>query len=1068
MPPEERYEEQIRDAVWRELLLTGDSFLQWLFPAPQKTTPLAELAKNPTILSILIDLFKEGPFPQNPGVLLRHVTARLWQSHIQQGFTPYEQAEAAFAQLAFAMLDLETPDGVPIDYAIDKIGQVLVDQGLQVGYLMRSGQQIGFAHALIRDYFAACHAQHIDFAVRLQPPKFRRWSPSSREGTLWDGAMIALSGIGDGDAVIAQIAKVDPILAQLCATSGANLSVQSYRYIADQLRPLLLGDSGEEAQEVAAAALGQLGPRVTEYLLDIVSHPQWQVRASVAEALGHTRDLEARPHLIELLFHDPDHRVQAAAAAALGYVGGAAATQALLEKLDEMAPPVGEAADEEVTCTVLVVNDSIDALTLMGMMLERSGLFSVLLAHNGREGIAQFTQNKPTAVFMNRMMPDMDGYEATRIIFTQSPRTPVVMASASALLKPSIWSGATDLLSLPILSHDIVGMARTICWKYFNPQHNVIKQAVALALGNIGTTEGIQPLKTLLTDEHVTLRVRHHAQIALANMQGAAAFEVLFDFWNDRHPQMGWDDVFEMLKKMNPGRLKQSLLAASYDDNPAIGRTAVDHLRRLELDGTDGQTLVNHPHAEARVLGVQTLANLKDMVFLPSIVQALYDQDPSVRIAAVQGVNQVRDERALIALHEALRDPMAAVRKEAAGALRDTPDPASVPFLLKALSDENGDVRREAIYTLGYFRDDRAKLALLRALDDEEVSVREAAAIALRNFGDSTVADVLQQRLKDRSPKVRKETALTLGVLQAVDAAPRLVELLKDDNQEVRRNAAQALGKIGDAAAVPALLEVLTKSDEDIERKDNIEALGHCVKPGDLPQVLDLLISVRGSEVQDVIRVVSKIADASAVPALLAVLPRFQHSYHVVQLAEMLVSLDAEAAAPTLIDRLPELDRWDAQKIANLIIDTAPRTALPRLIAALRNPEYGDLSVLIGALGNARADDLVPALIEQLAAPKNYVAQRAAETLGKMGDARAIPALLEVLHHEDRWVRYHAAQALGDLRYPAAVDGLAAALRDPDSFVSEGAARALRQIDTKEALVALERWKKQSFGESSD
>jgi hypothetical protein len=54
-----------------------------LFPGSREKPVLAELAQNPVILDILIDMFRVGPFPQNPGILMQRVTRKLWEKHPQ-------------------------------------------------------------------------------------------------------------------------------------------------------------------------------------------------------------------------------------------------------------------------------------------------------------------------------------------------------------------------------------------------------------------------------------------------------------------------------------------------------------------------------------------------------------------------------------------------------------------------------------------------------------------------------------------------------------------------------------------------------------------------------------------------------------------------------------------------------------------------------------------------------------------------------------------------------------------------------------------------------------------------
>ena len=59
----------------------------------------------------------------------------------------------------------------------------------------------------------------------------------------------------------------------------------------------------------------------------------------------------------------------------------------------------------------------------------------------------------------------------------------------------------------------------------------------------------------------------------------------------------------------------------------------------------------------------------------------------------------------------------------------------AVPSLIEALGDEDWDVRREAAWALGEIGDARAVPSLIEALRDEDWRVREAAVEALEGIG---------------------------------------------------------------------------------------------------------------------------------------------------------------------------------------------------------------------------------------------------------------------------------------------------------------------------------------------
>jgi DNA-binding response OmpR family regulator len=117
--------------------------------------------------------------------------------------------------------------------------------------------------------------------------------------------------------------------------------------------------------------------------------------------------------------------------------------------------------------TILVVDDEVGALTLIGIMLERGG-FSVLKAKNAADALAVLDQNLPDLIILDVMMPGgIDGIELCAMI-RQRPATgtlPVLILSArndAESIMRGMEAGANDYLPKPILHHDLVSKVRTM------------------------------------------------------------------------------------------------------------------------------------------------------------------------------------------------------------------------------------------------------------------------------------------------------------------------------------------------------------------------------------------------------------------------------------------------------------------------------------------------------------------------------------------------------------------------------------------------------------------------------
>lgn len=60
----------------------------------------------------------------------------------------------------------------------------------------------------------------------------------------------------------------------------------------------------------------------------------------------------------------------------------------------------------------LIVEDEITNRLILKKLLQKHG-YVVIEAENGRQAVSLFEEQQPDIVFMDVMMPEMDGYEAT-------------------------------------------------------------------------------------------------------------------------------------------------------------------------------------------------------------------------------------------------------------------------------------------------------------------------------------------------------------------------------------------------------------------------------------------------------------------------------------------------------------------------------------------------------------------------------------------------------------------------------------------------------------------------------
>ena len=114
---------------------------------------------------------------------------------------------------------------------------------------------------------------------------------------------------------------------------------------------------------------------------------------------------------------------------------------------------------------VLIVDDDVRNVFALTSVFERHGMH-VVFAENGREGVETLRRNPDVSlVLMDIMMPEMDGYEATRAMreMPEFQRLPIVALTAKAMKgdrEKSIASGASDYITKPVDVEQLLSLMR--------------------------------------------------------------------------------------------------------------------------------------------------------------------------------------------------------------------------------------------------------------------------------------------------------------------------------------------------------------------------------------------------------------------------------------------------------------------------------------------------------------------------------------------------------------------------------------------------------------------------------
>ena len=134
------------------------------------------------------------------------------------------------------------------------------------------------------------------------------------------------------------------------------------------------------------------------------------------------------------------------------------------ELLGAIEAHVGQMTEEFKMALILIVDDSPTEVFVMQKALEKHG-FKTAAAENGEEGIRKAKAMKPDLIFMDIVMPGVNGYQATRML-NNDPETsliPIIMVTTKGQETDRVWGlrqGAVDYLVKPVSAQALVEKAQ--------------------------------------------------------------------------------------------------------------------------------------------------------------------------------------------------------------------------------------------------------------------------------------------------------------------------------------------------------------------------------------------------------------------------------------------------------------------------------------------------------------------------------------------------------------------------------------------------------------------------------
>ena len=175
---------------------------------------------------------------------------------------------------------------------------------------------------------------------------------------------------------------------------------------------------------------------------------------------------------------------------------------------------------------ILIIDDDVDTLRLVGLMLQRQG-YHISAASNGSQGLAKALEERPDLILLDVMMPDMDGYEVTRRL-RKNPATvsiPILMFTAKTQLDDKVTGfevGADDYLTKPthpteLQAHVKALLARVASKESSNESSDTLNEQHGYVIGVLSTRGGLG-VSTLASNLAASIFTRSQTDVILAEL----------------------------------------------------------------------------------------------------------------------------------------------------------------------------------------------------------------------------------------------------------------------------------------------------------------------------------------------------------------------------------------------------------------------------------------------------------------------------------------------------------------------------------------------------------------------
>ena len=187
--------------------------------------------------------------------------------------------------------------------------------------------------------------------------------------------------------------------------------------------------------------------------------------------------------------------------------------------------------------TILIVDDNESICNILYHYGKEAG-YTMLIAHNGQEGLAYFTNYKPDVILLDVMLPDMNGFQICRKI-REKYNYPVIMLTARGEEMDKVNGltlGADDYITKPFLPLELVARVKAQLRRY--KRYNTGKEQPSDVLIHSGLVINVKNHECTLNEKPLSLTPTEFSilQILVEKKGNVVSSEELFhEIWGDEY-----------------------------------------------------------------------------------------------------------------------------------------------------------------------------------------------------------------------------------------------------------------------------------------------------------------------------------------------------------------------------------------------------------------------------------------------------------------------------------------------------------------------------------------------------